>query len=158
MIIPSKGSIPLWGIVVWWLWHLLHNPWCQGTWEQIPVEYETLFVYLYVLWKYFNKKRALIGDSIPLVVFFSGMIQHVEITYSEEDPYKRLSYSGQQLNGMNNGKGLLTWKNGAAYEGEWQLWSYLVRVCLVCLTRLARELQIWPRKNEPNNLSVCASV
>ena len=66
-------------------------------------------------------KRALIGDSIPLVVFFSGMIQHVEITYSEEDPYKRLSYSGQQLNGMNNGKGLLTWKNGAAYEGEWQL-------------------------------------
>ena len=49
------------------------------------------------------------------------MSEHVEITYSMEDPYQRLSYSGQQMNGMNHGKGMLNWRNGATYNGEWQL-------------------------------------
>ena len=62
-----------------------------------------------------------VSSSLHSIHFFSGMSKHVEISYSDEDPYKRLSYSGHQLDGMNHGKGLLTWKNGATYEGEWQL-------------------------------------
>ena len=41
-----KKQVLLWDVVVEWLWQLLHDPWPQGTGDQIPMEDNTLFVYL----------------------------------------------------------------------------------------------------------------
>ena len=40
-----------------------------------------------------------------------------EIIYNNSD---RIKYIGKVLNGVPNGKGTMTWKNGDRYEGDWK--------------------------------------
>jgi hypothetical protein len=70
-------------------------------------------------------RRAEMIENYGMVATEEKVIQHFDcddtstIIYPINDQKGREFYCGQMKDGLRHGQGLLLWKNGVTYEGEW---------------------------------------